>query len=113
MRTEALRRGSVYAVLAAIAFGLTTPTLARLGAGASPLSTATLLYLGAALAAGTGRLLVPTKDAPLQSRHLGRVAVVALLGAALAPTSSRGGSKGRGLSRAPCSSTSRRRSPCS
>ena len=59
------RRGVVLAVLAALAFGLATPFVARVGVGVGPFTTAACLYLGAALIGlglrgwrrGTGRAL--------------------------------------------------------
>lgn len=44
------RRGTLLAVLAALAFGLTAPIVARSGASTGPFATAALLYAGAALA---------------------------------------------------------------
>ena len=44
--------GVMLAVLAAIAFGVTTPIVAWAGRGVGPLATAALLYAGAALVGG-------------------------------------------------------------
>ena len=79
--------GTALAALAALAFGIATPFIQRFGTGLGPLSTASLLYLGAALGAlsrpgrGTDR-----REAAVALRHLPRLLVVALFGAALAPT---------------------------
>jgi drug/metabolite transporter (DMT)-like permease len=79
--------GTVMAALAALAFGVTTPFIQRLGAGLGPLSTAALLYLGAAL----GALSWPQRpgerrEAAVRLHHLPRLLAVAFFGAALAPT---------------------------
>lgn len=99
--------GAGLALLSALCFGVTTPLVQRAGAGLGPLATASLLYVGAALSAGLLRLLsslvpeavpggVPrgsepsgslaaSRGAPTRPRHAARIAVVALLGAGLAP----------------------------
>ena len=77
--------GTLLAVMAALAFGLTTPFIQRLGEGLGPFATAGLLYLGAAL----GTLPLPwrtSSEPPLCRAHLARLAAVALLGAAVAPS---------------------------
>jgi len=43
--------GTALAAVAALAFGITTPFIQRLGAGVGPFTTAVLLYLGAAIGA--------------------------------------------------------------
>lgn len=80
------RRGALLALLAAVAFGLTTPVIERAGAGSSPFATAALLYLGAATAALVLGAVGARGDAPLRASSLPRVALVALLGAAVAPS---------------------------
>lgn len=73
-------------MLAAIAFGATTPLVAWAGAYAGPFATAALLYLGAAAAAialGLGR--GDRAGAPLRRSDLPRLAGVAIAGAAIAP----------------------------
>jgi drug/metabolite transporter (DMT)-like permease len=86
--------GTGLALLAALAFGVTTPWLQRLGVGLGPFATAALLYLGAALGAvplprrnrgGDSRAGAPQEPA-VTRRHLPRLALVALFGAALAPS---------------------------
>ena len=45
-----IARGGLYAVVAALAFGVTTPLIQKLGRDAGAFPTACLLYAGAALA---------------------------------------------------------------
>jgi drug/metabolite transporter (DMT)-like permease len=75
------------AALAAACFGVTAPVIERMGRGVGPLTTAALLYVGACASAlffrfvgrrGSGRA-VTRADLP-------RLALVALSGAAIAPT---------------------------
>jgi drug/metabolite transporter (DMT)-like permease len=80
-----LRQGALLALLAAVAFGGVTPIIAHASQSASPLSTAALLYLGAALAALILGL-AKSDAAPLRREHFPRIALVALLGAGIAPT---------------------------
>jgi drug/metabolite transporter (DMT)-like permease len=79
--------GTMLAALAALAFGVTTPFIQRLGAGVGPFTTAALLYLGAAAAAvswpGRG---TEQREASVRPRHLPRLLAIAFFGAALAPT---------------------------
>jgi drug/metabolite transporter (DMT)-like permease len=77
--------GTLLAALAAASFGATTPLLARAGAGVGPLTSAALLYAGAAASSLAFRPREP-EGAPLTREHLPRLALVALFGAALAPT---------------------------
>jgi len=81
-----MRRGAVLAILAAVTFGATTPVIALAGRGVGALATAALLYAGAALSALAQRLVFAPAGAPLRRGRLPRVALVALLGAAVAPT---------------------------
>lgn len=81
-RRDPIVEGTLYAALAALAFGLTTPWVQRLGAGVGPTATASLLYAGAALGALASRASGPRVDRALWPRLL----TVALLGAVLAPT---------------------------
>ena len=78
--------GTALAALAALAFGVTTPFIQRFGTGLGPFATASLLYLGAAL----GASIWPghktrSLEAAVRLRHLPRLLVIALFGAALAP----------------------------
>ena len=85
MSASPIARGSLVAVTAAILFGMTTPLVKQFGAGVGAFATATLLYAGAALASGFPRRRA---DEPALGREqLRRIALVALLGAALAPAS--------------------------
>lgn len=72
------------ALAAAVAFGVTTPVIARYGAGA--LGTAALLYTGAFVAALLLRLVTAPSGAPVAKQHVVRLLVAGLVGAALAPT---------------------------
>jgi drug/metabolite transporter (DMT)-like permease len=82
----AIARGVVPALLAALSFGATTPIIALWGRSVGPLSTAALLYAGAAVGALGQRAVVPSNGARLTRVSMGRVALVALFGAAIAPT---------------------------
>ncbi len=82
---SAFARGVLFAVVAAVAFGATTPFIARGQGAASPIATACLLYLGAALAALLSRLGRKADDARLRPSHLPRLALVAACGAVVAP----------------------------
>jgi drug/metabolite transporter (DMT)-like permease len=78
-----IARGTAVAVAAAVLFGATAPLVTHFGRGVGPFATAALLYAGAAAAAGPLRRR--DREAPVDRRHTGRVAVVALFGAAIAP----------------------------
>jgi drug/metabolite transporter (DMT)-like permease len=80
-----IARGSVIALAAATLFGATAPLVTHFGRGVGPFATAALLYAGATAAAGAPHRR--DSEAPVERRHLGRVALVALFGAALAPAS--------------------------
>lgn len=82
----AFTRGTVTAILAALAFGLTTPVIARAGADAGPFSVAALLYLGAALASMILGAFVKASGPAPSRREAPRIIAMALVGAALAPT---------------------------
>jgi drug/metabolite transporter (DMT)-like permease len=75
--------GSVLALASAVAFGVTTPIVQRFGRGVGPFTTAGLLYAGAAIVSAFPR--DATEEAPLRRTDAARVAVVALLGAVVAP----------------------------
>ena len=83
-----IRRGAALAGLAALLFGMTAPLLKRASAGTGPLLSGALLYLGAALGAGLLASLRRQARGPAvtQRRALIRLAAVALVGGALAPT---------------------------
>jgi drug/metabolite transporter (DMT)-like permease len=80
-----LLRGGSLALLAAIAFGLTTPLIQRFGRGAGAIPTAALLYAGAALASLDFRAALPATASPLGRAQVARLALVALVGAVIAP----------------------------
>lgn len=84
MAAHPMRTGSLFALLAALMFGMTAPLVQRFGAHAGPLPTAVLLYAGALLAT-----LTPARQrvhARLWPEHAGRLLSVAVLGAFAAPT---------------------------
>ncbi len=75
--------GGALALASAVAFGVSTPMVQRLGRGVGPFTTAALLYLGSALlpaafARGSG-------DRSLRARDMRLVVIVAALGAVLGP----------------------------
>lgn len=74
------------AALAALAFGLTTPVVARAGQDIGPFTTAALLYAGAAIAALLVRSAASPTGARLRRGDRMRVLAVALVGGAIAPT---------------------------
>ncbi|HEX3769529.1 MAG TPA: EamA family transporter [Polyangiaceae bacterium] len=74
--------GAVFAGLAAIAFGLTTPLIKRFGEGVGAFGTAALLYGGAAAASIAARA---EGEASVRRAHVPRLVAVAILGAVLAP----------------------------
>jgi drug/metabolite transporter (DMT)-like permease len=78
--------GVALAAMAAVAFGVTTPLVARVGGGLGPLTVAALLYLGAAAVALLARPLVPRSGRPLARADATRLGLVVLFGAVLAPT---------------------------
>jgi len=79
--------GTMLAALAALAFGVTTPFIQRLGSGLGPLATAALLYLGAAMGAVSwpGRRRV-RREASVTPHDIPRLLAISFFGAALAPT---------------------------
>ena len=81
MRRPALR-GTILALVSALAFGLATPLVQRLGHGVGSFATAALLYAGAALVGFASR---SRNEAQLRRVHLGRVIAIAVLGGGLAP----------------------------
>jgi drug/metabolite transporter (DMT)-like permease len=86
--------GGALAVVSAVAFGATTPFVQRFGRGVGPFATAALLYGGAATfalaafvaSAVASGLAAPRQPQPgLRRSDLPRLAIVALLGAVVAP----------------------------
>jgi len=78
--------GTLFAALAALAFGVTTPFIQRLGASVGPFTTAALLYLGAAAGAISLSARKERREAHVCLRHIPRLLAIAFFGAALAPT---------------------------
>jgi len=81
--------GGLLAVLAAIAFGVTAPIVKSLSRDAGAFATASLLYLGSALAAIPAFGATPTgatREAPLRMAHGPRLLAAAIAGALIAPT---------------------------
>ena len=81
-----MRGGVLLAVFAALAFGLVTPLVAWAGHDVGPLTTAALLYSGAAAAAVLLRLFVRRSEAPLRRSDALRLIAIAVAGGAVAPT---------------------------
>lgn len=73
------------AAAAAVAFGMTTPAIAWASRDAGPLTTAALLYIGAALVALAMRL-GKRSGGSLRRSDVPRIIAVAIAGAAIAPT---------------------------
>lgn len=74
-QTEHVRRspvaiGTSLAALAAVAFGVATPIVASAGRDVGPLSTAALLYVGAALTALVVQLAVRSREASVRRADL-------------------------------------------
>ncbi len=82
---SAFLRGGIFALLAAVAFGVTTPLVQRFGAHAGPFVTAALLYFGAAMASALPLPGVRPAGAPMRAQHLPRLVLVAIAGALVAP----------------------------
>jgi drug/metabolite transporter (DMT)-like permease len=82
---DEFRRGASLALLAALAFGITTPLIQRLGKGSGAAPTAALLYAGAALASLDGLRHGPGQEARVRRVHWPRLLLVALVGAVFAP----------------------------
>jgi drug/metabolite transporter (DMT)-like permease len=84
MQRSPISAGVLFALAAAVAFGSSTPFVRRFGSGVGPLTTACLLYSGAALVT----LLVrgrPGAEARVRPSHLPRIFLVAIAGAVVAP----------------------------
>jgi drug/metabolite transporter (DMT)-like permease len=82
--THPALKGSLWALLAAALFGLSTPMVQSLGTGVGPFTTAALLYVGAAVVAWV--LKKPSTDeAGIQKNDWRRLLVMAGTGAVLGP----------------------------
>ncbi len=77
--------GVALAIASAIAFGLTTPVVAWASRDAGPLTTAALLYAGAATVAVLLRALRKRSGGALRRSDAPRIIVIAIAGAAVAP----------------------------
>lgn len=77
--------GGALAVLSAVAFGITTPLVQKIGHGLGTFTTATLLYGGAALASLGPTTSKRHREAPVRKAHVRRLLMVALSGAVMAP----------------------------
>ena len=77
-------RGAALALLAATLFGISTPLLQRAGASVGPLTTAALLYAGAALAGALLRRPVE-REAALRGSDVPRLLAMGRFGAAIGP----------------------------
>jgi drug/metabolite transporter (DMT)-like permease len=75
----------VLALLAAVAFGVTTPFIQRFGRGVGAAPAAALLYAGAALASLDFARRSASNEAPVRFVHGARLLCVALVGAVFAP----------------------------
>ena len=83
-KASPVARAGGYALLAAIAFGATTPLIGRFGASSGPWTTAALLYAGAALASWPA-MRSAARERPIARRDVIRIAAAAFAGAMLAP----------------------------
>ena len=78
--------GTLLAALAAVAFGVATPIVASAGRDVGPLSTAALLYVGAALMALVVQLAVRSREASVRRADAPRLVAIAVAGGAIAPS---------------------------
>jgi drug/metabolite transporter (DMT)-like permease len=78
-----IARGSIVAIAAAALFGATAPLVKHFGRDVGAFATAALLYGGATIAAWFPR--PRDREAAVRGSHAGRMVLVALFGAALAP----------------------------
>jgi len=86
MPRSSLATGVLLAAIAAIAFGIATPVVAWAGRDVGPLSTAALLYLGAALTAAVMQLVVRRGEARIRGSDGPRLIAIAIAGGAVAPS---------------------------
>ncbi len=82
-RDNPIAAGSALALAAALLFGATAPLVKHFGLGVGPFATAALLYAGALMGAGLPRRR--GTEAAVRRAHAGRLVLVALVGAAIAP----------------------------
>jgi drug/metabolite transporter (DMT)-like permease len=81
-----LKVGIGFAFMSALAFGLSTPLVAKASLGLGVFSTASLLYLGAGFSAFFLGKIAPSAGIPLGKIHVLRVFLLAFIGGAVAPT---------------------------
>lgn len=86
MRRSPLATGTLLAAVAAVAFGVTTPIVAFAGRDAGPLSTAALLYVGAALTAVVMQIAPRRREASIRRSDAMRLVAIGLAGGAIAPS---------------------------
>ncbi len=77
-------RGGLFALAAALLFGISTPLVQRFGAGVGSFTTAGLLYAGAAVMGALLRQPIE-REARVQWVDAARIALMALFGAAIGP----------------------------
>jgi drug/metabolite transporter (DMT)-like permease len=82
---SSIATGVLLAAAAAVAFGITTPAIAWASRDAGPLTTAAILYAGAALAALAMRTVRRSGGGSLRRTDAARIIAVAISGAAVAP----------------------------
>jgi len=81
-----LATGVLLATFAAVAFGIATPIVAWAGRDVGPLTTAALLYVGAALTALVLELVVRREETRVRRNDAPRLIAIAVAGGAIAPT---------------------------
>ena len=86
MPRSPLATGVLLAAIAAVAFGIATPVVAWAGRDVGPLSTAALLYVGAALTALVLQLFIRRGDASIRRSDAPRLIAIAVAGGAIAPS---------------------------
>jgi len=82
--TRPALEGSLYALLAAALFGVSTPLVQKFGTGVGAFTTAALLYAGAAAVGAVSRR-PPELEARLARGDLPRLLAIALAGAVIGP----------------------------
>lgn len=86
MARSQIATGVLLAACAAVAFGIATPIVAWAGRDVGPLSTAALLYFGAALTARVLQLVVRRDEASIRRGDVPRLIAIAIAGGAVAPS---------------------------
>src|SRR6476659_4777671 len=85
MPRSSVATGVLLASFAAVAFGIATPIVAWAGTEAGPLTTAALLYVGAAIAAQILQLVSRRREASIVRADAPRLVAIAIAGGAIAP----------------------------